>query len=99
MQQVVERNFVGVDRSRLATHAGDDAFGGCRLRRVDASDRGAEIVIAEPLDPYRRAEQQAEIVERERLYAVEPRSDRETVVVETQWQHAVLLEPIGRQRS
>ena len=87
MQQIVKRNLVDVDDgARFTGQTGDHPFGGCRLRRVDAANGRSQIVLAEPLEHDARAKQQAQIIERQRLDVVEPRTGDERVALQPERQ-------------
>ena len=90
MQQVVERNLVRVLAARFAVaQPGDQSFRRDRVRRVHAADRAAQVVLAEPLERHRRAEGEAQVVERERLDPVHCHVPTVSIAVdELQRQHA-----------
>ena len=81
VQEVVERDLVGVLAARLAAaEAGDQAFRRHGVGRVHAADRAAQVVLAEPLERDRHAEGEPQVVERERLDRVAPGADDDRAV-------------------
>src|SRR5262249_20330680 len=96
---VVQWDLVDANRPDLAGEAGDETLGRGGFGRIDAADRRSEIVLTETLERDLGAEEESEIIDRQRMNAIEPRSDLEAPVLKAQRKASVRPEPIRRERA